>query len=76
QQSNRMVFMAKMEKVLSDSEETIAEVSYYTSDFESESEYETLEYHDNSTNYGLFVDNDDDQEIFHDAIEFASENFS
>ncbi|GJZ75099.1 RNA-directed DNA polymerase, eukaryota [Tanacetum coccineum] len=78
-----MVFMAKMENVLSDSEEssssaeeTIAEVSYYTSDFESESEYETLEYYDNSTNYGLFVNNDDDQEIFHDAIESASENFN
>ncbi|GKA35033.1 hypothetical protein Tco_0721524 [Tanacetum coccineum] len=73
-----MVFMAKMEKVLSDSEEssssaeeTIAEVSYYTSDSESESEYETSEYYDNSTNYGLSVDNDEDQEIFHDAIEFA-----
>ncbi|GJR77935.1 retrovirus-related pol polyprotein from transposon TNT 1-94 [Tanacetum coccineum] len=75
-----MVFMAKMEKVLLDSEEssssaeeTIAEVSYYTSDSKSKSEYETLEFYDNSTNYGLFVDNDDDQEIFHDAIEFASE---
>ncbi|GKB92683.1 retrovirus-related pol polyprotein from transposon TNT 1-94, partial [Tanacetum coccineum] len=60
-----MVFMAKMENVLSDSEEssssaeeTIAEVSYYTSDFESESEYETSEYYDNYTNYGLFVNND------------------
>ncbi|GKA53421.1 hypothetical protein Tco_0746736 [Tanacetum coccineum] len=78
-----MVFMAKMENVFSDSEEssssaeeTIAEVSYYTSDFESESEYETSEYYDNSTNYGLFVNNDDDQEIFHDAIESASENFN
>ncbi|GJY33085.1 retrovirus-related pol polyprotein from transposon TNT 1-94 [Tanacetum coccineum] len=78
-----MAFMAKMEKVLSDSEEsslsaeeTIAEVSYYTSKSESESKYETSEYYDNSTNYGLFVDNDDDQEIFHDAIEFASENFN
>ncbi|GKD07669.1 hypothetical protein Tco_1187354 [Tanacetum coccineum] len=74
-----MVFMAKMEKVLSDSEktsssaeETVAKVSYYTSD----SEYETLEYYDKSINYDLFVDNDDDQEIFHDAIEFASENFN
>ncbi|GKG21263.1 hypothetical protein Tco_0383858, partial [Tanacetum coccineum] len=78
-----MVFMAKMENVLLDSEEssssaeeTIVEVSYYTSDFESESEYETSEYYDNSTNYGLFVNNDDDQEIFHDAIESASENFN
>ncbi|GJU51093.1 hypothetical protein Tco_1220648 [Tanacetum coccineum] len=32
-------------------------------------------YYENSTNYGLFVDNDDDQEIFHDAIKTASENF-
>nr|GEU41682.1 retrovirus-related Pol polyprotein from transposon TNT 1-94 [Tanacetum cinerariifolium] len=78
-----MVFMAKMEKVLSDSdessssaEETIAEVAYYNSESESESEFETLEYYDNSTNYGLFVNNDDDQEIFHDAIESASENFN
>nr|GEY30557.1 integrase, catalytic region, zinc finger, CCHC-type, peptidase aspartic, catalytic [Tanacetum cinerariifolium] len=47
-------------------EETITELSYYTSDFESESGYETSEYYDNSTNYGLFVDNDDDQEFFHD----------
>nr|GEY41612.1 ribonuclease H-like domain-containing protein [Tanacetum cinerariifolium] len=78
-----MVFMGKMEKVLSDSEkssssskETIAEVFYYTSNSESEYEYETSEYYDNSTNYGLFVDNIDDQEIFHDAIESASENFN
>ncbi|GKA77837.1 retrovirus-related pol polyprotein from transposon TNT 1-94 [Tanacetum coccineum] len=53
--SANMVFMAKMEKVLSDSEE---------------------KYYDNSTNYGLFVNNNDDQEIFHDAIESASENFN
>ncbi|GJW68387.1 retrovirus-related pol polyprotein from transposon TNT 1-94 [Tanacetum coccineum] len=59
------------EESSSSAEETIAEVSYYTSDFESESEYETSEYYDNSTNYGLFVNNDDDQEIFHDAIESA-----
>nr|GEX19058.1 retrovirus-related Pol polyprotein from transposon TNT 1-94 [Tanacetum cinerariifolium] len=72
-----------MEKVLLDSKksssstkETINGVSYYTSDSKSESEYDTSEYYANSTNYGLFVDNDDDQEIFHDAIEFASENFN
>ncbi|GJT53148.1 retrovirus-related pol polyprotein from transposon TNT 1-94 [Tanacetum coccineum] len=53
--SANMVFMAKMEKVLSDSEE---------------------KYYDNFTNYGLFLNNDDDQEIFHDAIESASENFN
>nr|GEY49898.1 hypothetical protein [Tanacetum cinerariifolium] len=77
-----IVFMAQIEKVLLDSdkssssaEETIAEVAYYTSKSESESEYETSEYYDNSINYGLFVNNDDDQEIFHDAIESASENF-
>nr|GFC99781.1 hypothetical protein [Tanacetum cinerariifolium] len=77
-----MVFMAQIEKVLSESdessssaEETIAEVAYYTSESLSESEFKTLEYYDNSTNYGLFVNNDDDQEIFHDAIESASENF-
>nr|GEW35367.1 hypothetical protein [Tanacetum cinerariifolium] len=60
-----MVFMAQIEKVLSDSdkssssaEETISKVAYYTS--ESESEYETSEYYDNSTNYGLFVNDNDD----------------
>nr|GEX32556.1 copia protein [Tanacetum cinerariifolium] len=77
-----MVFMTQIEKVLSDSdkssssaEETITEVAYYTSESESESEYETSEYYDNSTNYVLFVNNDDDQEIFHDAIESGSKNF-
>nr|GEV25278.1 hypothetical protein [Tanacetum cinerariifolium] len=77
-----IVFMDQIEKVLSESdessssaEETIAEVSYYTSESESESKFETSEYYDNSTNYGLFVNNDDDQEIFHDAIESARENF-
>nr|GFA30281.1 hypothetical protein [Tanacetum cinerariifolium] len=76
------VFMAQIEKVISDSEasssladEKIYEVSYYLSESKSESEYETSEYYDNSTNYGLFANNDDDQEIFHDAIESASENF-
>nr|GEX03983.1 hypothetical protein [Tanacetum cinerariifolium] len=72
-----MVFMAQIKKVLLDSEassssadENIFEVSYYL----LESEFETLEYYDNSTNYGLFVNNDDDQDFFHDAIESASEN--
>nr|GEY87803.1 hypothetical protein [Tanacetum cinerariifolium] len=80
--NTNMVFMAQIEKVLSDSdesyssaEETITEVANYTSKSESESEFETLEYYDNSTNYGLFVNNDDDQENFHDAIESASEKF-
>nr|GFC65409.1 hypothetical protein [Tanacetum cinerariifolium] len=77
-----IVFMAQIEKVLSDSnessssaEETIAEAAYYTSESESEYEFENSEYYDNSTNYGLFVNNDDDQEIFYDAIKSASENF-
>nr|GEY67847.1 retrovirus-related Pol polyprotein from transposon TNT 1-94 [Tanacetum cinerariifolium] len=77
-----MVFMAQIENVLSESDkssssakETIAEVPYYTSKSESESEFETSEYYDNSTSYALFMNNDDDQEIFHDAIESASENF-
>nr|GEU56557.1 integrase, catalytic region, zinc finger, CCHC-type, peptidase aspartic, catalytic [Tanacetum cinerariifolium] len=39
------------------------------------SEYETSKYYDNSSNYGLFVNDNDDQENFHDAIEFVSENF-
>nr|GEU46136.1 integrase, catalytic region, zinc finger, CCHC-type, peptidase aspartic, catalytic [Tanacetum cinerariifolium] len=66
-----MVFMAQIEKVLSDSEassssadDKIAEVSYYTFKSESEYECETSEYYDNSTTYGLFVDNNDDQELF------------
>nr|GFB90448.1 hypothetical protein [Tanacetum cinerariifolium] len=59
----------------SSADEKIYEVSYYLSESESESEFETSEYYDNSTNYGLFMNNDNDQEIFHDAIESASENF-
>nr|GFA51663.1 hypothetical protein [Tanacetum cinerariifolium] len=62
-----MVFMAQIEKVLFDSEtssssadEKIYEVSYYLSKSKSESEFKTSEYYDNSTNYGLFVNNDDD----------------
>nr|GEY80405.1 hypothetical protein [Tanacetum cinerariifolium] len=77
-----MVFMTQIKKVLSESdessssaEETIAEVAYYTFESETKSEFETSEYYDKSTNYGLFVNNDYDQEIFHDAIESASENF-
>nr|GEZ46568.1 hypothetical protein [Tanacetum cinerariifolium] len=76
-----MVFMAQIEKVISDSEassssadENISEVPYYLSESKSESEFETSEYYDNSTNYGLFMNNDDDQEIFHDAIESAKKS--
>nr|GEZ86232.1 hypothetical protein [Tanacetum cinerariifolium] len=57
----------------SSAKETIAKVSYYTSGFESRSEHETSEYYDNSTNYGLFVDNDDDQEIFHNENHIVSQ---
>nr|GFA87503.1 hypothetical protein [Tanacetum cinerariifolium]GFA87671.1 hypothetical protein [Tanacetum cinerariifolium] len=53
-----MVFMAQIEKVISDSEassssvdEKISEVSYYLSESQSESEFETSECYDNSTNY-------------------------
>nr|GEY25958.1 integrase, catalytic region, zinc finger, CCHC-type, peptidase aspartic, catalytic [Tanacetum cinerariifolium] len=75
-----MVFMAQIEKVLSESDKSSSsaeetKVSYYTSESESEYEFETSDYHDNSTNYGLFVNDNDDQEIFHDAIESASEKF-
>nr|GEW53004.1 retrovirus-related Pol polyprotein from transposon TNT 1-94 [Tanacetum cinerariifolium] len=73
-----MVFMAQIEKVLSDSEassssadDKISEVSYYLSESESESEYETLEYYDNTTTYGLFVNDNDDQAIFHDCENFS-----
>nr|GFB35652.1 hypothetical protein [Tanacetum cinerariifolium] len=47
----------------------ISEVSYYLSESESESEFKTSEYYDNSTNYGLFVNNNDDQESFHDDLQ-------
>nr|GEX90162.1 hypothetical protein [Tanacetum cinerariifolium] len=80
--NENMVFMAQIEKVLSDSkassssaDEKISKVSYYLLKSKSESEFKTSEYYDNSTNYGLFVNNNDYQEIFHDAIESASENF-
>nr|GFA08054.1 hypothetical protein [Tanacetum cinerariifolium] len=56
-------------------DEKISEVSYYLSESESESEFKTSEYYDNSTNYVLFMNSDDDQEIFHAAIDSASEDF-
>nr|GEU48926.1 hypothetical protein [Tanacetum cinerariifolium] len=72
-----MVFMAQIEKFLSDSEasslsvdDKISEVSYYLSESKSESEYETSEYYDNITTYGFFVNDNDDQEIFHDCENF------
>nr|GEV43204.1 hypothetical protein [Tanacetum cinerariifolium] len=73
-----MVFMAQIEKVLFESEagsssadDKIFKVSYYLSESKSESEYETSEYYDNSTTYGLFVNDNDDQEIFHDCENFS-----
>nr|GEV52887.1 hypothetical protein [Tanacetum cinerariifolium] len=75
--NENMVFMAQTEKVLSDSEassssfvDKTSEVSYYLSESKSESEYETLEYYDNTTTYGLFVNDNDDQEIFHECENF------
>nr|GFB64689.1 hypothetical protein [Tanacetum cinerariifolium] len=72
-----MVFMAQIEKVLSNSEassssadDKIFEVSYYLSESKSESEYEPLKYYYNTTTYGLFVNDNDDQEIFHDCESF------
>nr|GEW25179.1 hypothetical protein [Tanacetum cinerariifolium] len=72
-----MVFMAQIEKVLSDSEtslsfadDKISKVSYYLSESKSKYEYVTLEYYDNSTTYGLFMNDNDDQEIFHDCENF------
>nr|GFB41957.1 hypothetical protein [Tanacetum cinerariifolium] len=72
-----MVFMAQIEKVLSDFEvssysadDKISEVSYYLYESESESEYETSEYYDNTTTYGLFVNVNDDQKKFHDCENF------
>nr|GEV05797.1 ribonuclease H-like domain-containing protein [Tanacetum cinerariifolium] len=57
-----MVFMAQIEKVLSDSEassssadDKISEVSYYLSESESKSEYETSEYYDNTTTYEKYA---------------------
>nr|GFA38118.1 integrase, catalytic region, zinc finger, CCHC-type, peptidase aspartic, catalytic [Tanacetum cinerariifolium] len=64
--------LSESDESSSSAKETIAEVSYYTYESESEFKFETSEYY--STNYGLFVNNDDHQEIFHDAIEYASEN--
>nr|GEX68622.1 integrase, catalytic region, zinc finger, CCHC-type, peptidase aspartic, catalytic [Tanacetum cinerariifolium] len=52
-------------------DDKIFEVSYYLSESESKSEYETSEYYDNTTTYGLFVNDNDDQEIFNDCKNFS-----
>nr|GEU91440.1 reverse transcriptase domain-containing protein [Tanacetum cinerariifolium] len=66
--NSNMVFMAQIEKVLSDSETSsssadnkILEVSYYLSESKSESEYETSEYYDNTTTYA--VDHNDSKGV-------------
>nr|GFA28649.1 hypothetical protein [Tanacetum cinerariifolium] len=61
--------------LLAEDQAWMESITYYTSESKSESEYETSDYYDNSTNYGLFVNDNDDQEILHDAIESSSENF-
>nr|GEY22014.1 hypothetical protein [Tanacetum cinerariifolium] len=48
-------------------DDKISEVSYYLFESKSESEYETSAYYNNTTTYGLFVNNNDDQESFHDC---------
>nr|GEY01514.1 integrase, catalytic region, zinc finger, CCHC-type, peptidase aspartic, catalytic [Tanacetum cinerariifolium] len=60
QENANMVFMAQIDKVLSDSEarsssvdDKISEVSYYLSESKSEFEYETSEYYDNTTTYEI-----------------------
>nr|GEV84640.1 retrovirus-related Pol polyprotein from transposon TNT 1-94 [Tanacetum cinerariifolium] len=57
-----IVFMAQIKKVLSDSETSSSsaddknsKVSYYLSESESESEYENLEYYDNTTTYEKYA---------------------
>nr|GEW09513.1 hypothetical protein [Tanacetum cinerariifolium] len=56
------------------SDDKIAEVSYYTSESESESEYETLYYYDNSTTYGLFVDHNESDVTQNDSKDVAKLN--
>nr|GEV80706.1 hypothetical protein [Tanacetum cinerariifolium] len=59
-----------LEASSSSDDDKISEVLYYLSESESKSEYETSEYYDNTTTYGLFVNDNDDQEIFHDCENF------
>nr|GEW71134.1 hypothetical protein [Tanacetum cinerariifolium] len=72
-----MVFMAQIDKVLLDSkassssaDDKISKVSYYLSESKSEFDYEISDYYDNTTTCGLFVNDNDDQEIFHDYENF------
>nr|GEV82595.1 retrovirus-related Pol polyprotein from transposon TNT 1-94 [Tanacetum cinerariifolium] len=54
----------------SSTDDKISKVSYYLFESESEYEYEISEYFDNTTTYGLFVNDNDDQEIFHKCENF------
>nr|GEX03637.1 hypothetical protein [Tanacetum cinerariifolium] len=54
----------------SSADDKISKVSYYLSESESEYEFETSEYYNNITTYGLFANDNDDQEIFHDCENF------
>nr|GFC49280.1 hypothetical protein [Tanacetum cinerariifolium] len=52
--------LALIAEKMKSADDKISEVSYYLSEFKSESEYETSEYYDNTTTYGLFVNDNDD----------------
>nr|GEZ47021.1 copia protein [Tanacetum cinerariifolium] len=54
----------------SSADDKIFEVSYYLSESKIKSEYETSEYYDNTTTYGLFVNDNDDQEILYECENF------
>nr|GEV94320.1 hypothetical protein [Tanacetum cinerariifolium] len=56
-----MVFMAQIEKVLLDSE---------TSSSSADDKISEVSYYDNTTTYGLFVNDNDDHENFHDCKNF------
>nr|GEY46132.1 hypothetical protein [Tanacetum cinerariifolium] len=60
----------KEEASSSSADDKISKVSYYLPESESKSEYETSEYYHNTTTYGLFVNDNDNQEIFHDCENF------
>nr|GFC23107.1 hypothetical protein [Tanacetum cinerariifolium] len=77
-----MVFMDQIEKVISESdessssaEETIAEVAYYTFEFESESEFETSEYYDNSTNYEKYKESKSTKQRFRKSKQGLQEKY-
>nr|GFA83637.1 hypothetical protein [Tanacetum cinerariifolium] len=67
--SDPLALIAEKTKVSKSKEKVVVSLDSEGSDADD------FKYYDNSTDYGLFVNNDDEQEIFHDAIESASENF-